>query len=277
MLKIFKLLYNFKTGNILKGIFNFIMVAITKEKGSMPKYLQLGEWLRGMIDKGRYAVGERLPSEIEFSRMWQVNRNTVRQAILQLVNEGLVIKKNGVGTFVTSRNGDLLKYSLKNITSLTYEFSKRNINTRTLAISKKVISTTSDIAEKLMLGSDNRAIQIKRVRLGNDIPLVIERSYLSYREYKKILAMEIPDSLYKLLVEDFNVTLERSIQTLRAIVLPDNDAKLLDVEPGFPAMFQESIIYDENNIAVELLHSNYRGDKFIFSVESGKFSPTDLK
>ena len=277
MLKIFKLLYNFKTGNILKGIFNFIMVAITKEKGSMPKYLQLSEWLRGMIDKGRYAVGERLPSEIEFSRMWQVNRNTVRQAILQLVNEGLVIKKNGVGTFVTSRNDDLLKYSLKNITSLTYEFSKRNINTRTLAISKKVISTTSDIAEKLMLGSDNRAIQIKRVRLGNDIPLVIERSYLSYREYKKILAMEIPDSLYKLLVEDFNVTLERSIQTLRAIVLPDNDAKLLDVEPGFPAMFQESIIYDENNIAVELLHSNYRGDKFIFSVESGKFSPTDLK
>lgn len=253
------------------------MVTITKEKGAMPKYLQLSEWLRGMIVKGRYAVGERLPSEMELSQMWKVNRNTVRQAILQLVNEGLVIKKNGVGTFVTSRNDDRLKYSLKNITSLTYEFSKRSIKTRTLTISKKVISTTTDIAEKLMLGSDNRAIQIKRVRLGNDIPLVIERSYLSYREYKKVLAMEIPDSLYKLLVEKFSVTLERSVQTLRAIVLSDDDAKLLDVESGFPTMFQESIIYDENNIAVELLHSSYRGDKFVFSVESGKFSPTNLK
>ena len=144
------------------------MVNITKERGSLPKYVQLSEWLKGMIEKGRYAVGERLPSEIELSQMCKLNRNTVRQAISQLVDEGLVVKKNGIGTFVTSCNDDKLRYSLKNITSLT-------------------------------------------------------------------------------------------------------------VEAGFPAMLQESIIYDKDNIAVELLHSYYRGDKFIFSVESGKFSFTNIQ
>jgi len=252
------------------------VVKITKETGSIPKYLQLSEWIKGMIEKGRYAVGEKLPSEIELSQMFHLNRNTVRQAILQLVNEGLVVKKNGVGTFVTSTDNHRVKYPLKNITSLTYEFSKLGITIKTDTVSKKVITTTSDMAEKLMLGSDKRAVQIKRIRYGNDIPLVIERSYLSYREYKGLLNMDIPDSLYSLLIKKFKATLERSVQTLRAIELPDDDAKLLQVESGFPAMFQESIIYDEQNIAVELLHSYYRGDKFVFMVESGKFSPTNF-
>jgi len=253
------------------------MVEITKERGSRPKYLQLSDWLRGMIEKGRYSIGERLPSEIELSQMFNLNRNTVRQAILQLVNEGLVLKKNGVGTFVTSRVDDKLQYSLKNITSLTYEFSRLGLKSKTDIISKKVIHTTDDLAEKLMLGSDTRAIQIKRVRYANGIPLVLERSYLSYREYKRILNMDIPDSLYQLLIDEFGVTLERSIQTLRAIQLPDKDAHLLAVEAGFPATLQESIIYDNNNIAVELLHSCYRGDKFVFKVESGSFSPMNIQ
>jgi GntR family transcriptional regulator len=119
-------------------------------------------------------------------------------------------------------------------------------------------------------------IRIKRIRYGNDLPLVLERSYLSFREYSELLEMKIPDSLYKVLIEEFGVTLERSIQTLQSVQLSDGDAVLLGLETGFPAMFQESIIYDENNIAVELLHSFYRGDKFIFSVESGKFSPTNI-
>jgi len=252
------------------------MVEITKEKGALPKYLQLSEWLKSMIDKGRYAVGERLPSEIELSNMFSVNRNTVRQAIQQLVNIDLVIKKNGIGTFVSSRTDNKLQYSLQNIQSLTHELNKLGIKPDTKMLSKKVIRTTNDLAEKLMLGSDNRAIRIMRVRYGNGIPLVIERSYLSYREYSDIMNTEIPDSLYQTLIEHFDVSLERSVQTLRAIDLPDDDAKLLGLDSCFPAMLQESIIYDKDNIAVELLLSIYRGDKFVFRVNSGRFSPTNI-
>ena len=252
------------------------MISIIREKGLPPKYIQLSSWLKNMIEKGRYGIGEKLPSENELASMFNVNRNTVRQAILQLVNEGLVIKKNGVGTFVISKNNEKLQYPLTNITSLTNEFIKRGIKPRTRLIVKKVIYADEEMAKKLMLGSDNRVIEIKRVRCGNGIPLVIERSYLSYRDFKGLLEMDIPDSLYKVLIEKFNVSLEHSVQALWAIELGKEDAKLLKVRPGFPAIFQESIIYDKENIAIELLHSCYRGDKFIFKVESGRFSPTNI-
>jgi len=252
------------------------MIDITRGKGAPPKYLQLSSWLKKMIERGRYKVGEKLPSENDLADMCKVNRNTVRQAISQLVNYGLVEKKNGVGTFVTLKSNEKLQYSLKNITSLTHELNKRNIVPSTKLIIKKVIEADEEMAQKLMLGGDNRVVEIKRLRCGNNTPLVIERSYLSYRDFKDIMDMDIPDSLYKLLIEEFGVTLEHSIQTLWAITVDKEDANLLKVKSGFPAMFQESIIYDKNNITIELLHSCYRGDKFMFSVESGRFSPTNI-
>jgi GntR family transcriptional regulator len=247
---------------------------IIRGKSAAPKYVQVGEWLRGMIEKGRYSLGERIPSETRLSRMFGINRNTVRQAIFKLAEEGLLTKINGVGTFVSSNVDNKVTYPLKNITSLSYEFTKLGIKSRTVLVSKKVVVPPEDLSEKLMLGKDGRAIQIKRVRYGNGIPLVLERSYYSYREFKKILSMDIPDSLYKTLIRTFGVTLDHSVQTLRAVALPDKDAVMLGVEPGFPATLQESIIYDANNIVVEVLHSCYRGDKFLFTVESGRFSPT---
>ncbi len=70
----------------------------------VPKYIQISHWLTEMIQKGRYGVHEKLPSESKLSELFQVNRNTVRQAISDLVAKGLVQKKNGVGSFVIARS-----------------------------------------------------------------------------------------------------------------------------------------------------------------------------
>ncbi len=69
----------------------------------VPKYIQISNWLTEMIQKGRYAVHDKLPSESKLSQLFRVNRNTVRQAISDLVAKGLVQKKNGVGSFVIGR------------------------------------------------------------------------------------------------------------------------------------------------------------------------------
>ena len=73
-------------------------------KSGVPKYIQISHWLMEMIQKGRYAVHDKLPSESKLSELFQVNRNTVRQAISDLVAKGLVQKKNGVGSFVIGRS-----------------------------------------------------------------------------------------------------------------------------------------------------------------------------
>ncbi len=224
-----------------------------------------------MIQKGRYGLHEKLPSELKLSELFQVNRNTVRQAISDLVAKGLVQKRNGVGSFVVARSVPPVKYTLQNISSFTDDMIRMGIVPKTKLIRQSVIEAPPEVAEKLMLGKEKRVILTERLRLGNNIPLVIERSYLPHKEYKAILKMRLTGSLYHLLTKKFQVDLHRSIQTFRAIVLTGKDAKLLGLPSGAPGIFLESIIYDSKNIPVEVLHAFHRGDQYVFEVESGKY------
>jgi len=236
-----------------------------------PKYSQISRWLIEMIEKGRFVVHEKLPSESRLSELFQVNRNTVRQAISDLVVKGLVQKRNGVGSFVIVRSIAPVKYTLQNISSFTDDMVRMGIVPKTRPIRQSVIEAPPEVAEKLMLGKESRVILTERLRLGNKIPLVIERSYLPHQEYKAILKMRLTGSLYHLLTKKFHVDLHRSLQTFRAIALAGKDAKLLGLPPGSPGIFLESVIYDSKNIPVEVLHAFHRGDQYVFEVESGRY------
>ena len=240
-------------------------------EAGVPKYIQISNWLMEMILKGRYGVQEKLPSESKLSYLFRVNRNTVRQAISDLVAKEIVQKKNGVGSFVIARSLQPVKYTLQHISSFTDDMIRMSIVPQTKLINKSVIEAPSDVVEKLMLGKEKKVILTERLRLGNRIPLVIERSYLPYKEYKDILKMRLTGSLYHLLTIKFHVKLHRSHQTLRAITLSGKDAKLLGIAPRSPGIFLESVIYDSQNIPVEVLHAFHRGDKYLFEVESGRY------
>ncbi|OGP92934.1 MAG: hypothetical protein A2156_10285 [Deltaproteobacteria bacterium RBG_16_48_10] len=237
----------------------------------VPKYTQISHWLMEMIQKGRYGLHEKLPSESRLSELFRVNRNTVRQAISDLVSKGLIQKRNGVGSFVIARSIPPVKYTLQNISSFTDDMIRMGITPKTKLIRQSVIEVPSEVAEKLMLGKEKWVILTERLRLGNQIPLVIERSYLPHKEYKAILKMRLTGSLYHLLTKKFHVDLHRSIQTFRAIALTGKDGKLLELPPGAPGIFLESIIYDSKNIPVEVLHAFHRGDQYVFEVESGRY------
>jgi GntR family transcriptional regulator len=247
------------------------MSEIVDFNNPIPKYLQISNWLEEMIRKGRYGVGERLPSESAMAEICGVNRNTVRQAISELVTKGLISKKNGVGSFISARDPSSVKYILQNISSFTDDMLSMDITPQTKILAQKAVEADPQLAEKLMMGGDKRVILTKRLRLGNGVPLVIERSYLPYGEYKSLLGMKLTGSLYHILTENFGAELHRSIQTFKAVALSEEDAKLLDVPPKSPGIFLESIIYDPKNIAVEVMHAHHRGDKYVFQVESGQF------
>lgn len=247
------------------------MAEMLNLEDGVPKYVQIGHWLVEMIQKGRFGINDKLPSESSLSQLFHVNRNTVRQAISDLVAKGLVQKKNGVGSFVISRSIPPVKYTLQNISSFTDDMVRMGVIPQTRLIHQSAIVAPSEVAEKLMLGKEKKVILTERLRLGNRIPMVIERSYLPYLEYKEILKMRLTGSLYHLLTKKFRVELHRSIQTFRAILLAGKDAELLGVKPRSPGIFLESIIYDSKNIPVEVLHAFHRGDKYVFEVESGRY------
>jgi GntR family transcriptional regulator len=236
----------------------------------IPKYLQIRTWLKELIQAGRYKPGEKLPSEIELSKMCDVNRNTLRQAISELVSEGFLRKEKGTGTFVSSSTPIALKHTLKQISSFRDDLSGAGMTEKSIILSKGIEEAKEHIAKALILGSNNKVIVVRRLRAGNNIPLIYEETYLPSTMFENILDMNLTGSMYKLFSERFNIILARSEQRIQAVNLKGKIATYLSLPENAAGLYMESITFNDNNIPIEVLCAYYRGDKYVFEVEVGR-------
>jgi GntR family transcriptional regulator len=237
----------------------------------IPKYLQISAWIRDLIQSGRYEKGAGLPSEVELTRICRVNRHTVRQAISELTAAGVLRKEKGRGTFVCADTPLAITHKLKSISSFSADLRELGIREKTKIVKKGVEEAKDMVAKKLIMGSNGKVVAIRRLRTGNDVPFIYEESFLPHGTFREILEMDLTGSMYQILNDNFKVTLARSDQTIRAVNLKGRIASYLNVPEYTAAFFMESITYNENNIPVELLHSYYRGDKYVFEVELGRY------
>lgn len=237
----------------------------------IPKYLQISAWLKELIQTGRYKKGEKLPSEIELSKMCGVNRNTLRQAIAECVSAGLLRKEKGMGTFVSSSKPLALKHKLKRISSFRDDLREIGIKENTKVLKRSIEDAENHVSKTLVLGENSKVIVVRRLRAGNDTPFIYEESYLPRDMFNEILDMDLTGSMYKIFSEQFNIVLTRCEQTIRAINLKGKIARILNVPENSAGIFMESVTFDENSIPVEVLCSYYRGDKYVFEVELGRY------
>ena len=244
---------------------------IVDETNPIPKYLQISAWLREVIETGRYKKGEKLPSEVELSKMCGVNRNTLRQAISELTAIGLLRKEKGTGTFVDAPAPLQLRHRLERITSFTDLMRESGIVQKTKILRKGFETARDDVAKALFLGSNNKVIVVHRVRAGDGTPLIYEESYLPYDKFKGILNMNLTGSMYKIMSQHFDVVLARSKQTISSINLDTKIAKILKIPANSAGIYIESLTFDENSIPIELLYSYHRGDKYKLEIELGRY------
>jgi len=249
-------------------------VIIVDPKNPIPKYLQISAWLKEAIQLGRYKIGEKLPSEIELSRMCRVNRNTLRQAIGELTAEGLLQKVKGVGTFVASAESLPVRHKLNRISSFRRELQQSGVREKTRLLEKGLETPSETVAKNLALGPGTPVLAIRRVRSGDDLPLIYEETYLPADLFGGILEMDLTGSMYDIFTREFGVVLERSEQTIRAVNLSKKIASHLGLKPNSAALYSESVTYNDRNMPVEVLYSYFRGDKYVFEVELGQYHLT---
>ena len=248
---------------------------IVDPSNPIPKYLQISSWLKELIQAGRYKEGERLPSEIELSKMCEVNRNTLRQAISELTTEGILRKEKGMGTFVLSSKPVALKHKLERISSFRDDLNEIGFKENTVILKKDIEDAPVHVAKALILGANSKVIAVSRLRMGDDMPLIYEESYLPREMFNGILGMDLTGSMYKILSERFGTVLTRCEQTIRATNLNLTIAKLFNLPDNSAGLYMESVTYNESNIPIEVLCSYYRGDKYIFEVELGRYHIQD--
>ena len=247
---------------------------IVDPNNPIPKYLQISAWLRESIQVGRYKTDERLPSEIELSQMCRVNRNTLRQAIGELTAQGMLKKVKGLGTFVTASEPVALKHKLNRISSFGQELHQAGVRENTRLLEKGYETAPKHVAQSLALSPDSRVIAVRRLRIGDDLPLIYEETYLPVDLFDGILEMDLTGSMYEIFTQEFSVALARCEQTIRAVNLNKKVAPLLGLKANGAALYMESVTYNDRNMPVEVLCCYFRGDKYAFEVELGHYHLT---
>ncbi len=220
-------------------------------KGIQP-YIRVSEDLERKVLKGQFDEAGRLPAETELTRTYGVARMTIRHAIDQLVKQGLVVRRQGSGTYLTGHKGP--SRSLDQLLSLHEEMAAEGflIDTRIILLAEEPPST--EVAEKLGLTGENRAIRVKRLRLSGGWPMAVQESWIPYFLCPSLTSERelVEGSLYRTLLERYGVRVAWADQAISAVAADSELAALLDVDIGSPLLHIERVTHDSENNPVEV-------------------------
>jgi GntR family transcriptional regulator len=227
----------------------------------LPLYHQLYEILRGRILHGEWQPGDMIPPEPELIERYEVSRTTVRQVLDLLVNEGLIYRQQGRGTFVAHPT---LEQALVRIVSFTEDMRQRGFKPGTQVLSSGLVQAPETIAEKLEVEPGVELARLERLRLADGEPMSIEESYLVHRYCPGVLQGDYASNpLREALDKDHGIRLVRAKQIIRAILAPRDLAELLSIQPRSALLYIERVSHSQHNTPVEFLRIYYRGDRYV--------------
>ncbi len=159
-----------------------------------PIYYQIQEWVKQLIEDGEWKPGDKIPSENELCDKFEVSRMTIRQAINNLVEQGYLYRKRGIGTFVQLPK---VEQKLQGMTGFTEDMISRGMNPSSQLLSFRLVPATAKIADRLRIQEGESVYEVRRIRLADDEPIAFETTYLSPALVKDINEEILQQSLYE--------------------------------------------------------------------------------
>lgn len=227
----------------------------------IPQYIRIREDLRGRILSGDLNRGEKLPSEEELSESYGVSRMTLRQGMSDLVEEGLLYRKQGVGTFVALQHFARDHSFLQNF----FENSRQNgLSVDEKILEMNVVPARFQVAKALDLKEGEQVIRLKTLRIVEGNPVTIHEAFFSFDKFSDFDENHV-ENFSKDLLAYYNsrgFKVRRGVQRLDARSAEPEVAALLHVEVGTPILYKERTLYTEEGIPVEFLSCYNRGDLY---------------
>ena len=224
---------------------------LSTEKHSSPLYLQIIDLLVSRISNGSWAPGDLIPSEIKLAGELGVSQGTVRTAITALVENRVLVRKQGKGTFVANHDDNRALFHFFHITD--------NQGNKVLPVSqilsfKEKVSTRGE-AELLKLDENAKVLRIERVRIITGRPTILETIVLPSSSFDGMINMnpdDLPNTLYQLYENEFGITIQSAEEKLRAVIAKTREAKVLNVETGSPLLEIERVAMTLDRTPIEL-------------------------
>jgi GntR family transcriptional regulator len=230
------------------------------ESSSLPLYQQLQRALRQAIETRILSPDDALPAERDLASEFSVSRITVRKAIDGLVNEGMLVRRQGSGTFVCAR----VEKNFSKLTSFSEDMRARGRNPRSVWLRRSSGTVTPEESLTLRSSPGTPVYRFHRIRIADDAPMSLE--------YATVLASSLPSldsvesSLYEALERAGNRPV-RALQRLRAVLFTAEQAELLQAKEKDAGLLVERLGFLKDGTAVEFTQSYYRGDIYDFVAE----------
>ena len=236
------------------------------QSSGVPLYKQIENYIREEIKSGKFNDGSFLPKEEKLANLFGVSRNTVRQGISNLVNEGLLKRTPGKGTVLAERT---ITTRLSEWHSFRNEMKKKGIEVKDYFINAGFENASEEVYRNLGINNGKKIFKLERLRGDEVAPFVYFISWF----HPRVQLDENEDysnSLYTILEEKHSVVPAYSEEELDAIEADDKIAKILQIEKKKPVLFRKRLVLDSRERPIEFNIGYYRSDKFKYSIRFEK-------
>jgi GntR family transcriptional regulator len=207
--------------------------------------------------------GEKIPSEDELAAHYGVSRMTVRQSISDLIDEGLLYRRHGVGTFVAHSH---IVRDQSRLTNLFEEAEQNGVNVEVKLLIADILPAKLMVAQALNLSEGDLVFRVKTLRLTDGIPITLHDAYVPYKLLPQLLQEDLEEHHLWEIFEMHGFRIKQAIQKVEAREVDEDLANLLSVEVGVPYFYKERTVYLDDGTAIEFAYCYNRGDRYSLTV-----------
>lgn len=251
-----------------KYLGGLVVMKKLNNSSQIPLYHQLKQIIIEDIESEKYEVGEQLPTEVELCDNYNVSRITVRRAISDLVDEKILYKKQGKGTFVSESKIKRELISIGSFSDITTESGKEP---STQILKTKIKKPTKELCETLKINPEDDVLELKRLLSINGEPFIIEISHYPISQYPNLETYISSDqSIYKILRKYYDVEIVKAEKTLDVKLSNDEQSEIFDCDTNSVLYLLRKTALDKRNEVVHVSNSFFLASKvtFNFTVES---------
>jgi len=226
-------------------------------------YLQLYEILKKKIESSEWPVGSQIPTEEDLCKIFNVSRATVRNAVMELVRQGYLKRQQGKGTFVYKNT---VSEGISMITTFREILFEKGLKFSTKVLARTVMMPVDDMDVKLRVPKDKHIIYIKRLRLIDNEPVLLQESYVPYHICPLLLEEDIENQLlFDLFEKKYGMKITRVENHIEIAYITSDEARIIGLSEGSPAILLSQYFYSGETL-IMYIRSIKRTDRFKFLI-----------
>ncbi|MDX1638632.1 MAG: GntR family transcriptional regulator [Balneolaceae bacterium] len=200
-----------------------------KLQDNKPRHEQISNWLREQITSGHMEAGDQLPSEKELGEKFDVSRVTVRHALKTLESEGIIYRRQGLGSFVEEETD--ISQPLVCLTDFEEDMKRAGLESSSKIVQKEMVEAGPRIAAKLDVEERAKVVQLDRVRLADDFPIAFDKTWLPMFYGQLLEGQDLEHTtIYSILEEQYEIPITRGRYNISAANADGYLARHLEIE-----------------------------------------------